>query len=68
MAEAQESDPNALSFGNEVYRIRFDQARGPLYGHRYMFFLEDAVEDVPEYVVYWDEFVRRVALDSSKVY
>ncbi|CCA69844.1 related to RNA (guanine-N7-) methyltransferase [Serendipita indica DSM 11827] len=57
LAEAQESDPNALSFGNEVYRIRFDQARGPLYGHRYMFFLEDAVEDVPEYVVYWEEFV-----------
>lgn len=29
----------------------------PRYGHRYTFFLEDAVEDVPEYVVYWDMFV-----------
>ena len=32
----------------------------PLYGHRYRFFLKDAVEDVPEYVVQWGPFVRCV--------
>ncbi|VDB99979.1 unnamed protein product, partial [Peniophora sp. CBMAI 1063] len=33
----------------------------PLYGHRYRFFLKDAVEDVPEYVVQWGPFVRLAA-------
>lgn len=46
-----------LEFGNSVYRVKFDsQDATPRYGHRYTFFLEDAVEEVPEYVVYWDEF------------
>ncbi|KAG8707812.1 mRNA cap guanine-N7 methyltransferase [Ceratobasidium sp. 394] len=49
--------PDELSFGNSVYRIRFDSKHEqPLYGHRYWFYLRDAVEDVPEYVVRWDEF------------
>jgi mRNA (guanine-N7-)-methyltransferase len=47
-----------LSFGNSVYRIRFeDRQSRPLFGHRYHFFLRDAVEDVPEYIVDWDNFV-----------
>ncbi|KAF8448023.1 mRNA capping enzyme-domain-containing protein [Boletus edulis BED1] len=46
------------SFGNAVYRIRFeDRQSRPLFGHRYYFFLKDAVEDVPEYIVDWDNFV-----------
>jgi mRNA (guanine-N7-)-methyltransferase len=46
-----------LSFGNSVYSIRFDSKQEqPLYGHRYWFYLKDAVEDVPEYVVRWEEF------------
>ncbi|KAG8763061.1 mRNA cap guanine-N7 methyltransferase [Ceratobasidium sp. 423] len=45
------------SFGNSVYSIRFDSKQEqPLYGHRYYFYLKDAVEDVPEYVVRWEEF------------
>ncbi|KAH7340326.1 mRNA capping enzyme-domain-containing protein [Rhizoctonia solani] len=45
------------SFGNSVYSIRFDDKREqPLYGHRYYFYLKDAVEDVPEYVVRWEDF------------
>ncbi|ELU44634.1 mRNA capping enzyme [Rhizoctonia solani AG-1 IA] len=45
------------SFGNSVYSIRFDSKQEqPLYGHRYWFYLKDAVEDVPEYVVRWEEF------------
>lgn len=47
-----------LSFGNSVYRIRFEQREPrPIFGHRYWFFLQDAVENVPEYVVQWDNFV-----------
>ncbi|CAG8716585.1 12642_t:CDS:2, partial [Acaulospora colombiana] len=56
LSEARETDPDTLTFGNTVYSIRFDDVQGPLYGHRYMFYLRDAVEDVPEYVVYWNEF------------
>lgn len=52
-------DASELSFGNSVYKIRFeDRDERPLYGHRYWFFLKDAVEDVPEYVVHWETFVK----------
>ncbi|KAF5365635.1 hypothetical protein D9758_003128 [Tetrapyrgos nigripes] len=48
-----------LSFGNQVYKIRFEtRDHQGVFGHKYWFFLRDAVEDVPEYVVVWDNFVR----------
>ncbi|KAG9121929.1 mRNA cap guanine-N7 methyltransferase, partial [Ceratobasidium sp. 392] len=57
LSKLNQLGPDELSFGNPVYRIRFDSKREqPLYGHRYWFYLRDAVEDVPEYVVRWDEF------------
>lgn len=31
-----------------------------MFGHRYWFYLQDAVDDVPEYVVHWDNFVQYV--------
>jgi mRNA (guanine-N7-)-methyltransferase len=52
--------PNAeeLAFGNAVYQIRFESRNPrPTYGHKYHFYLQDAVDDVPEYVVRWDNFV-----------
>ncbi len=50
-----------LTFGNSVYKIRFeDRKRRPVFGHKYWFFLQDAVEDVPEYIVHWDHFVQWV--------
>ena len=56
------------SFGNDVYRIRFedgerarDKAARPVFGHKYWFFLRDAVEDVPEYIVHWEPFVECVS-------
>lgn len=53
------ADSPELSFGNSVYSIKFESREPrPLYGHRYSFFLQDAVEDVPEYVVHWDAFVQ----------
>jgi len=52
----EESDD--LTFGNPIYNIRFETQTHPsLYGHKYWFYLQDAVEDVPEYVVHWDNFV-----------
>ncbi|KLO18784.1 guanine-N(7)-methyltransferase [Schizopora paradoxa] len=51
--------PDELSFGNSVYKIRFEERdRRPIFGQRYYFYLRDAVEDVPEYVVHWDNFVQ----------
>lgn len=52
-----------LSFGNAVYRIRFESRQGPdksPYGHKYWFWLQDAV-DAPEYVVRWEPFVELAA-------
>ena len=49
-------------FGNSVYKIRFEerQPRIQLFGQRYWFYLMDAVEDVPEYIVHWDHFEESV--------
>jgi len=51
-------DVTDLSFGNSVYKITFETRNHSLFGQRYSFFLLDAVEDVPEYVVHWDNFVQ----------
>lgn len=52
-------DAKDLSWGNSVYNIRFDKRRhDSLYGHKYWFYLKDAVDDVPEYVVHWESFVQ----------
>ncbi|KAF8232361.1 guanine-N(7)-methyltransferase [Tricholoma matsutake] len=57
--DAVPADASDLSFGNSVYKIRFDEREErPIFGDRYWFSLEDAVENVPEYVVRWDNFVR----------
>lgn len=61
------TDAPDLSFGNPVYSIKFESREPrPLYGHRYSFFLQDAVEDVPEYVVHWEAFVQCVHTRSSQ--
>ncbi|KAF9483812.1 guanine-N(7)-methyltransferase [Pholiota conissans] len=54
-------DAEELSFGNSVYRITFENHERPLFGHKYWFFLQDAVENVPEYVVQWETFERMAA-------
>ncbi|WFD22041.1 mRNA (guanine-N(7))-methyltransferase [Malassezia equina] len=54
-------DEHAVSFGNECYRIEFDQrydmGEKP-FGNRYRFWLLDAVDNVPEFVVDWATFER----------
>ncbi|ORX33622.1 mRNA capping enzyme-domain-containing protein [Kockovaella imperatae] len=47
-----------LRFGNGCYSVQFEERRHKgLYGHAYHFYLEDAVDDVPEYIVDWENFV-----------
>ncbi|THH19669.1 hypothetical protein EUX98_g8726 [Antrodiella citrinella] len=56
------ANASELSFGNDVYTIRFDErVHHGVYGHRYSFYLKDAVDDVPEYVVHWDHFLTTAA-------
>ena len=51
-------DDEDLRFGNSCYYVQFAERRHKgIYGHQYRFFLTDAVEDVPEYLVNWDNFV-----------
>lgn len=60
--DAIEPDAPELSFGNAVYKIKFEERNPqPIYGHKYWFYLQDAVDDVPEYVVHWDNFERLAA-------
>jgi len=53
-------DSERLAFGNSVYTIEFETRQRSLYGHKYWFYLRDAVENVPEYVVDWDNFEKCV--------
>ena len=61
--DALPDDAENLLFGNSVYTIRFDEReKKPIFGHKYWFFLQDAVENVPEYIVRWQNFVECVRL------
>ncbi|EGG06629.1 uncharacterized protein MELLADRAFT_36007, partial [Melampsora larici-populina 98AG31] len=49
-------------WGNPVYEITFPSLQPrPLYGFKYLFYLKDAVERVPEYIVFWEPFVQLAA-------
>jgi mRNA (guanine-N7-)-methyltransferase len=67
--EEGEAEPSA-EWGNEVYRVRFpgktpdDGIFRPPFGWKYNFFLHEAVEEVPEYVVPWEAF-RAIAEDYN---
>ena len=53
-----------MSFGNSKYRVEFSQRERPDangFGHKYTFWLEDAVDSVPEYVIEWSQLVEYVA-------
>ena len=59
--EEGEAEPTA-EWGNSIYRVRFpgktpeDGIFRPAFGWKYSFFLDEAVEEVPEYVVPWEAF------------
>jgi mRNA (guanine-N7-)-methyltransferase len=64
--EAEET----AEWGNEIYQVRFpgktpdDGIFRPPFGWKYSFFLHEAVENVPEYVVPWEMF-RAIAEDYN---
>ena len=57
-------------WGNELYHVRFpgkvpeDGIFRPPFGWKYNYFLEEAVEEVPEYIVPWEAF-RALAEDYN---
>lgn len=59
--EEGEAEPTA-EWGNSIYRVRFpgktpeDGVFRPAFGWKYNYFLDEAVEEVPEYVVPWEAF------------
>lgn len=67
--EEGEEEPTA-EWGNKIYRVRFpgptpeDGIFRPAFGWKYNFFLDEAVEEVPEYVVPWEAF-RALAEDFN---
>jgi mRNA (guanine-N7-)-methyltransferase len=58
--EVQEDE--RCEWGNDIYRVRFPGATPedgifrPPFGWRYTYFMREAVEEVPEYVVPWEAF------------
>ena len=60
--EAQQEIEQSPEWGNRLYRVRFpgktpeDGVFRPPFGWRYSYFMEEAVEEVPEYVVPWEAF------------
>lgn len=60
--EEGEAEETAAEWGNDIYHVRFpgktpeDGIFRPPFGWKYSFFLHEAVEEVPEYVVPWEAF------------
>jgi mRNA (guanine-N7-)-methyltransferase len=60
--EEDDETASALQWGNSIYQVKFpgklpaDGVFRPPYGWKYFYFLEEAVEQVPEFVVPWEAF------------
>lgn len=60
--EGEGAENGVQEWGNSKYRVKFAEPPPrsgvfrPPWGWRYNFFLEEAVEEVPEYVVPWEAF------------
>ncbi|KAI9850534.1 MAG: mRNA cap guanine-N7 methyltransferase [Thelocarpon superellum] len=70
-AEKEEGEvEETLEWGNGIYRVRFpgntptDGIFRPPFGWKYSYFLEEAIEEIPEYVVPWEAF-RALAEDYN---
>ena len=61
-APAEVETDETVEWGNDIYHVKFpghppkDGVFRPPYGWKYFYFLEEAVEEVPEYVVPWGVF------------
>ncbi|KAF2713408.1 mRNA cap methyltransferas-like protein [Pleomassaria siparia CBS 279.74] len=68
--EDGEIEDEGFQWGNSIYRVKFpgktpaDGAFRPPFGWKYFYFLEEAVAEVPEYVVPWEAF-RALAEDYN---
>ncbi|KAB8234888.1 mRNA (guanine-N7)-methyltransferase [Aspergillus alliaceus] len=57
-----EEDDNKIEWGNSIYRVKFpgdtpeDGVFRPPFGWKYSYYMEEAVEEIPEYVVPWEAF------------
>ena len=60
--QSGDDELKVAEWGNSIYRVRFpgdtpkDGIFRPPYGWKYSYFLEEAVEEIPEYVVPWEAF------------
>lgn len=60
--DGEVADEEKLEWGNGIYRVRFpgatpeDGVFRPPFGWKYSYFMEEAVEEIPEYVVPWEAF------------
>ena len=60
--EVEEDIERNPEWGNSLYRVRFpgktpeDGVFRPPFGWKYSYFMEEAVEEIPEYVVPWEAF------------
>lgn len=68
--EVEDDEDESACWGNEIYRVRFpgdtpaDGIFRPPFGWKYNFYLAEAVEEVPEYIVPWEAF-RALAEDYN---
>ncbi|KAI9372888.1 mRNA capping enzyme-domain-containing protein [Aspergillus egyptiacus] len=60
--DGEVEEDKKLEWGNSIYRVRFpgatpeDGVFRPPFGWKYSYFMEEAVEEIPEYVVPWEAF------------
>lgn len=60
--DGEVEEAERTEWGNDIYRVRFPGATPedgifrPPFGWRYTYFMREAVEEVPEYVVPWEAF------------
>ncbi|KAL4922263.1 guanine-N(7)-methyltransferase [Aspergillus aurantiobrunneus] len=60
--DGEVEDDKRVEWGNSIYRVRFPGATPedgifrPPFGWKYSYFMEEAVEEIPEYVVPWEAF------------
>lgn len=60
--EVEDEDGKYPEWGNSIYRVKFhgetpeDGIFRPPFGWKYSYFMEEAVEEIPEYVVPWEAF------------
>jgi len=60
--EDGEVEDKSVEWGNGIYRVRFPEGTPedgifrPPFGWKYSYFMVEAVEEIPEYVVPWEAF------------